>query len=92
MSHQSNLEIKKSIPIHLKPWQEIVGIFREISIDNYFTYVKIDDNTLTFPVESQESEKLRNVLSGELVGKRIGIIRCDEPLGFLIRVCERSQN
>lgn len=71
--------------IHLPLWTEIVGTFHGLFADDRFTYVKVNDKLLSFPKESMESEIIRDKLNNALIGRKIGLLRCDEP-SLLIRI------
>jgi hypothetical protein len=62
--------------VRLTSWSEVVGTFHRVFADNHFTYVKINDKTLSFPKESQESEIIQTKLKS-LIGRRIGILKTD---------------
>ena len=79
MSNLVKLELGQSRTIHLTFWTEIVGIFRGISSDDYYTYIKIDDKVLFFPRESRESKLVQYKLNSKSMGRKLGILYCDEP-------------
>ena len=79
MSYQVKLELGQSRTIYLKCWTEIVGIFRGISSDDSYTYIKINDKVLFFPRESRESKLVQHKLSSKSIGQKLGILYCDEP-------------
>ena len=73
MKHKSNFTNE----IYISPWSEIVGIYFGLIIDECFTQVKIGNNAVSFPKDSDEEKYLRNRLNNSLIGSKIGILKTD---------------
>jgi hypothetical protein len=71
--------LNRQQPIYLTFWAEILGIFRGLSFDNSYLYVTIGDNQIFFPRESLASRIVQQKLHRKLIGRKIALLRCDEP-------------
>lgn len=74
--------------VYLGAWMEVVGRLCGVSTDDHFTYLKIGDKLLSFPRHSTEAEIIENEFSNDrLIGRKIGILRTDNPSRpLLIRI------
>jgi len=85
------------LPEKQKTWlpsfSEIVGMFNGLVIEGEFTHVKIDDDVLSFQNETQEAAFLKQFLTDNIVGKKIGILRTDNPdKPILIRMIDQKRS
>jgi hypothetical protein len=70
--------------IRLHPWEEFVGIFKRVEITEFdhaviFEFPKPKDIKVLFSQDSEEARILTELLTPELIGKKIGILRTDIP-------------
>lgn len=65
--------------LHLAPWCEVIGTFGGCITKDNFLYIKINGSLFVFPRESDEALYVREKLDENLVGKKVGILRTDEP-------------
>jgi len=77
--------------LHLAPWCEVIGTFGGCITNDNFLYIKINGSLFAFPRESDEALNVREKLDENLVGKKVGILRTDEPARpLLIRFIENE--
>jgi len=69
------LKLKK---VSLEPWEEAVGIFKDIEYDEYELSLRLGNYVIVFPAQSPEASILKT-LGKRAVSKRIGVLRTDEP-------------
>jgi len=79
--------------VHLGAWMEVVGKLCGVSTDDRFTYIKIGDKLLSFPKHSTGAEIIEDELGdGRLIGRKIGVLRTDDPSRpLLIRIEGKSR-
>ena len=71
-------------------WTEIVGVFCRVLSDDSYLYVKIENKLLCFAKESVESNIVQEKLRHDLIGRKIGLLRTDEPMKPLrVRVIDK---
>jgi len=64
--------------ISLEPWEEAVGIFKDIQYGDYEVSLLLGDYRIIFPAQSPEASILKK-LGKRLISKRIGVLRTDDP-------------
>jgi hypothetical protein len=65
--------------VYLLPWCEFVGIYRGLFIKDDRIHLTISDNILSFLKDSVEAKVVQERLNDFLVGRKIAILRTDEP-------------
>jgi len=63
--------------VYPKPWEEVVGVFDGIEIEDNQAFILIGNYCLVFPAYSPEALILGK-LDNNWIGKRIGILRTDD--------------
>jgi len=72
-------------------WDEIVGIFEGVSVDEDFTYITINDKLLAFHKDSNEGRHVTKRLANVKLGSRIAILRTDSiETPLLVRFIPRK--
>lgn len=71
-------------------WAEAIGVFNGLSSDDSRIYIKIGNKTLCLPIASIESEAALDNLHRGLIGRKIGLLRTDEPMKpLVVRLIDR---
>lgn len=65
--------------IRLAAWSELVGTYEGFVIDGHYIHVKIDDNVISFGIESEEAKFLQQILKNTIIGTKIGILKTGLP-------------
>jgi len=82
---------KKKKIIHLEEWEEIVGVFKDISEEDSFIHINFENFQLIFDLESQEAKICQEKLDGAMPGDGISILKTDSSeKPILVRV-EKSE-
>jgi hypothetical protein len=63
--------------IRLNPWEEACGTLRSVVED--FPYLTLDFGKFRVVLGSDEASAIKNLLTDELIGKRISVLRTDLP-------------
>ncbi|UEC43439.1 MAG: hypothetical protein METHAR1v1_1400005 [Methanothrix sp.] len=63
--------------IRLKPWEEACGMLQ--SVVEEFPYLTLDFGKFRVVLGSDEASNIKSRLTGELIGKRISVLRTDIP-------------
>ena len=63
--------------IQLALWSELIGTYKGFSIDGHSVHVRIDDNVVSFVIGSEEASLLQQILSDNMMGRKIGILKTD---------------
>jgi hypothetical protein len=63
--------------IRLKPWEEACGRLQGVAED--FPYLTLDFGKFRVVLGSDEASAIKNLLTDELIGKRISVLRTDLP-------------
>lgn len=72
-------------------WMEVIGVYDGHHVNNDFVSVRIGDKLLSFPRQSIEAEIIQNQLKHELIGRKIALLRTDNPATpLLIRIIENE--
>lgn len=73
----------------LKPWQEVVGVFEEIAVEQFLLVVRVRAGnnclSLAFPTDSAEANEVKRFLADCSIGCQIGLIATDSKKHLLLR-------
>jgi len=58
-------------------WSELIGTYKGYVIDDQCIHVRIDDNVVSFVIGSEEESSLQQILSDNMLGRKIGILKTD---------------
>lgn len=64
--------------VHLQIWSEVVGTYKGLFVTDYDLQVRISNEVLSFPKDSDEALYVQENLGG-VIGRKIGILKTDVP-------------
>lgn len=72
-------KVTSLLKVHLRLWEEVIGICRAIDRNESVLSITIDGFQLTFRTGSSEALMLEKVSIEGFLGKKVGILRTDSP-------------
>lgn len=73
----------------LKPWQEVVGVLEEVTVEQFLLVVRMRAGNnclrLAFPADSAEANEVERFLADCSTGCQIGLIATDSKKHLLLR-------
>ena len=71
------------ISYQLQPWQELIGIFQNLTIDDDVVIATISGYMLRYPSHSQEGAFLIKHLTNDKLGEKVEILNAESDLRIL---------